>query len=99
MEPGVAIHTDMGEPVTREEIAKEVGAQRPFYLMRADIRSAAEKIGYTPDCKGCRAVRLNFSSRPMHTEQCRSRMEAEIKKTVRGGERMQEFEQKLATDV
>ena len=34
MEPGIAIQTSMGEPVTREEIAKEVGAQRPFYLMR-----------------------------------------------------------------
>ena len=89
----------MGEPVTKEEIAKAVGAQRPFYLMWNDVRKAAEIIGYTPGCKGCKAVRLNYSSRPMHTEECRSRMETEVRKTARGAERMVEFERKLADEV
>ena len=30
-------------------------------------------------CKGCKGVRLNYSSRPMHTEECRKRMELLIK--------------------
>ena len=54
--------------------------------------NAVPKIGYTKDCKGCRAVELGYVSRPMHTPECRIRMEAEIKKTVRGQQRMQEFE-------
>ena len=99
MNPGVAVPEIIGDPVTKEEVAKEVGAERPFYLLRANIREAAEKIGYTKNCKGCRAVELGYSSRPMHTPECRLRMEAEIKKTVRGQQRMQAFEQRLASDV
>ena len=99
MMPGLAVQNNMGEPVTKEDIAKEVGAQRPFYLMRKDIKKAAEVIGYTPGCKGCKAVRLDYRSRPMHTDECRTRMEAEVRKTARGAERMTEFERKLADDV
>ena len=100
MEPGLSIQNTMGEPITKEDVAKEVGTQRPFYLMKADVREAASRIGYTPGCKGCRAVEFNFNSRPMHSTECRERMEPEIvSKSVRGKQRMEEFERKLAADV
>ena len=47
MEPGVANPIAMGDPVTKEEIAREVGKQHPFHMMRTDVREAAKKIGYT----------------------------------------------------
>ena len=43
--------------------------------------------------------RFNFNSRPMHSLECRWRMEPEVSKSVRGKERMEEFERKLAADV
>ena len=86
-------------PVTREEVSKELNAQRPFYLTRSNIRAAAENIGYTPGCQGCRAVQNNFVSKPPHSPECRKRMEEEIKKTARGAERIADFENRLASDV
>ena len=99
MEPGVATPVIVGDPVTQQDVKAALGEQRPFYLMRADVREAAKKIGFTEGCAGCRAVRLNFSSRPVHTDACRRRMESEIRKTPRGQERMSEFESRLASDV
>ena len=99
MEPGVATPVVVGDPVTQQDVKAALGEQRPFYLMRADVREAAKKIGFTEGCAGCRAVRFNFSSRPTHTDAWRQRMEAEIRKTPRGQERMTEFENRLASDV
>ena len=99
MDPGIAVESTMGEPVTREEVRQELGETRRFQLLRGDVRKAAEKIGYTADCAGCRGVKGNYVSRPMHSEACRVRMEAEIRKTPRGQERMGEFENRLAREV
>ena len=69
MAPGVADDRVVGDPVTKEEVAKEIGRRRhPFYLMRADVREVVKKIGYTLGCKGCKATELNYTSRPMHTD-------------------------------
>ena len=53
MNPGVAIEGTIGEPVTRDEVRKELGETRRFQLLRTDVRKAAEKIGFTKDCPGC----------------------------------------------
>ena len=42
---------------------------------------------------------MGYSSRPMHSEECRHRMEAEIRKTPRGAVRMQDYERKLADEI
>ena len=84
MDPGISVESNLHEPITKEDIAREMGEHRPFYLLRTDIRKVAEKIGYTKDCKGCRAVEMNFSSRPMHSNECRRRMEEEMRKSSRG---------------
>ena len=67
--------------------------------MREDVRTIASKIGYTDRCPGCRAVRLNLTSRPVHSEECHARMEPEMKKLPRASARMEQFEFKLAADV
>ena len=80
MEPGIANPQLIGDPVTKEEVSQELGqARHPFHLMRTDVREAAKRIGYTMNCKGCKAVELVYSSRPMHTSVCRARMECEIR--------------------
>ena len=100
MEPGIANDQIIGDPVTREDVAEEIGANRhPFHLMRKDVREAAKVIGFTRNCRGCEAVELGYSSRPMHSDECRSRMEEQISKTTRGKARMVEFEKRLASDV
>ena len=38
MDPGVAVPEIIGDPVTKEDVAKELGAERPFYLLRANVR-------------------------------------------------------------
>ena len=53
MEPGLAVENTMGQPVTQQDVARELGQQRPFYMMRHDVRTIASRIGYTQDCKGC----------------------------------------------
>ena len=52
----------IGDPITKQDVAKELGEQRPFYFMRSEVRAVAERIGYTEGCKGCKAVRLNYTS-------------------------------------
>ena len=100
MAPGVADERVMGDPVTKEEIAKGMGQHRhPFHLMRADVREVARRIAYTLGCKGGKATELNYTSRPVHTDQCRQRMEAEMRKPPRGAERMQDYERKLADEI
>ena len=48
MAPGVADDRVVGDPVTKEEVAKEMGQHRhPFHFMRADVREVAKRIGYT----------------------------------------------------
>ena len=79
LEPGLANSEVIGDPITKQEVARELGEQRPFYFMREDVRTIALKIGYTDRCPGCRAVRLNLTSRPVHSEECHARMEPEIK--------------------
>ena len=57
MDPGLSTNAVVGDPVTKEEIATEVcGSQRRFRLLRKEVRAAAERIGYTQGCPGCRAV-------------------------------------------
>ena len=86
MDPGLSNPEVVGDPVTKQDIREEMGAEvRPFILTKASVREAAEKIGYTDNCRGCKGVRLNYSSRPIHSEECRKRMEAEINKTARRG--------------
>ena len=68
-------------------------------MLRSDIKKAAANIGFTKDCPGCRAVERNYTSRPMHSDICRRRMEEEIRKTSRGSVRISEFENRLATDI
>ena len=70
--------------MTREEVRSELGETRRFQLLRKDVKEIASRIGYTPDCKGCKGVEHDYASRAMHSETCRSRMEAEMKKTPRG---------------
>ena len=65
MVPGLASEEVLGDPITKQDVAREVGEQRPFYMTRAAVREAAKTIGYSEDCAGCRAVQLNFSSRPV----------------------------------
>ena len=99
MEPGVAVSDVIGDPVTTQEVRATLGEQRPFYLLRANVREAAKVIGYTEGCRGCKAVKCNFTSKPAHTAECRQRMEEQIQKTTRGSQRMAEFEGRLATEV
>ena len=100
MEPGVANDQIVGDPVTKEDVSAELGTSRhPFHLMRKDVREAAKVIGFTRNCKGCKAVELGYTSRPMHSDECRPRMEEQIRKTTRGAARMEEFERRLASDV
>ena len=99
MEPGVAINTTIGDPITKQDVSRELGEQRPFYMLKKDVKAIAKAIGYTPGCKGCRAVELGFTSRPPHTEECRKRFEPEMAKTARGSSRMETFERKLAEEV
>ena len=99
MHPGLSNTTIIGDPVTKQDISRQLGKQHPFHLMRADVRKIAERIGYTKGCKGCKAAEHNYVSRPMHSDECRIRMETEMRKTPRGSERMQEFEHRLASEV
>ena len=78
MDPGIPADDNLHAPITKEEIAREAGEPRPFYLMRSDVRKASEIIGYTKGCPGCRATERNYVSRPVHIPECRLRMEAEI---------------------
>ena len=68
MTPGVASDRVVGDPVTKEEVAKELGQHRhPFHLMRKDVQEVAKKIGYTLGCKGCRAAELNHKRQWRHS--------------------------------
>ena len=68
MSPGVADERVVGDPVTKEEVAREMGESRhPFHLMRKDVQEICKRIGYTSGCKGCKAAELNYNSRPVHT--------------------------------
>ena len=96
MIPGLANTDVIGDPITKQDVAREMGEKRPFYMMRASVREVARNIGYTKDCPGCRAVENNFSSRPPHTAECHRRMEPEMRKTPRGAARMEAFEHRLA---
>ena len=99
MNPGVARESTIGEPVTREEVRSELGETRRFQLLKKDVKEISSRIGYTPGCKGCKGVEHDYTSRPMHSDTCRSRMEAEMKKTPRGAARMRDYEGKLAEKV
>ena len=61
MNPGLAQQSTMGEPVTRQELRKELGETRRFQLLRRDVRAAAKVIGYTPNCPGCKGVVNNLA--------------------------------------
>ena len=45
MDPGIPEKDDLHAPITKEEIAREAGESRPFYLMRSDVRQASKTIG------------------------------------------------------
>ena len=36
MEPGLSVPVVMGDPVTTQDVARAVGEQRPFYMLRAN---------------------------------------------------------------
>ena len=99
MTPGLATTEIIGDPVTAQEVKAETGEKRPFYFMRSDVRTIAASIGFTSGCAGCRAVRLNLNHRPPHSDECRTRMEPEMKKLPKSGARMQQFEYKLVAEV
>ena len=99
MEPGLATPTIIGDPVTRQDVAKETGEMRRFYMLSSNVKEIAKKIGYTDGCVGCRAVERGLVSKPAHSEECRRRMEPEIRKTARGAIRMEEYEQRIAKEV
>ena len=99
MDPGVVVEGPIGEPVTKDDIRQELGETRRFQLLRKDVRKAAESIGFTEGCPGCRAVQGGYVSRPMHTDTCRTRMETEISKTARGAARMEDYNRRLADEV
>ena len=43
MDPGLASSEIVGDPVTQQDVKAALGEQRPFYLMRTDVREAAKK--------------------------------------------------------
>ena len=63
------------------------------------MREVADRIGYTEGCPGCRAVKRNLVSRPVHTPTCRARMEPEMQKSARGAIRMEQWQNRLASEV
>ena len=67
--------------------------------MRDEVRAVAARIGYTDKCPGCRAVKNNFVSRPTHSAECRARMEPEMRKSARGGQRLEQWENRLSAEV
>ena len=69
MNPGVAQETTQGEPVTREEVRKELGQTRRFQLLRKDVKEIASRIGYTPDCPGAKQ-----QSMTTHRDLCTQRL-------------------------
>ena len=97
--PGVASNVVVGDPVTQQDVKAEMEVHRPFYFMRSEVRKVADKIGYTEGCPGCRAVKHDFSSRPPHSSECRLRMEPEMQKSARGKARMEEWQNKMASEV
>ena len=47
MEPGVAVGDVLGDPVTKQDIQKELGEQRRFQLTRENVKEVASRLGYT----------------------------------------------------
>ena len=60
MIPGLANTDVIGDPITKQEVAREMGEKRLFYLLKDTVREAAKVIGYTKGCVGCRSVEMGF---------------------------------------
>ena len=46
MEPGLAVPTIIGDPVTRQDVAKETGEMRRIYMLRSNVKEIPKRIGY-----------------------------------------------------
>ena len=56
--------------------------ERPPYRVKC-TKAILEKVGYTPRCKKCAAMRANDKAKTNnlhHTDECRTRVEAEMEK-------------------
>ena len=66
---------------------------RDFYIKKADL----EKYGYTPDCKGCRAMQQRGNNKGYpHTQQCRARIVEAVRKDDE--DRVKRFEERMFTE-
>ena len=58
--PGLATTEIIGDPITAQEVKAEVGEQRSYYFMRADVKIVASKIGYTDIVLDAAQLDLDF---------------------------------------
>ena len=69
---------------------------RTTYIFKRDI----EKYGQTEGCPGCRAAMNPASSfRAKHTQECRNRIEGELKKTEEGRRRVERTDERMNNAV
>jgi len=83
------------KPTTHDDADHEY---RPDKMKRMMIRKIdVEKYGATPKCPGCRAS--IEGRRQNHTEECRVRLEEEMRKTADGAERIERNNRRLDEDI
>ena len=67
---------------------------RRMYIYKKDIEDPA--IRPTPGCIGCHNLRLGKSAQS-HTQECRDRIEAKLRETDQGRERLRRAEERIST--
>ena len=70
---------------------KPAGGEQLVRRLRI-TKPTLERYGYTEKCEGCRYMQAGMDDQRPHTEQCRQRIEEEMKKTQDGQMRLKEQE-------
>ena len=74
------------------EVAKEGARPRRWRIRKADF----EKMGYTKGCEGCRHTQAGMKGTHRgHSEECRKRIEEELRKTPEGKRRIEEAQDRF----
>ena len=95
MTQGISVDGDSGANLKEPEPAEEQEATRRDFKITKPI---LERFGYSDACKGCEAVVFGLPPRP-HSQSCRHRLEAEMRKDEGHHQRLQQRDERLQRET